>query len=123
MNASPGLNPTKSMRVLIATLCTLLGVVVGLIGDLVGGLESPGSKILGALMLSPLLVTVGGFSVTVPGLRWAFFIGGLVFWPVYFFSVWRWFRRPTWRGALFLTVWTAQGYFQLLHRMAVVMSA
>jgi hypothetical protein len=80
MNASLSLNPTKSMRVLIPTLCTVLGVVAGLLGDLVGGgVESLGTDILGALVLSPLLVTVGGFSVTVPELRWAFFIGGLVF--------------------------------------------
>jgi hypothetical protein len=52
-----------------------------------------------------------------------FLVGGLAFWPVWTLLSWRWMKtRSAWVGAT-IVVWSAQGFFQLLHRLGLVMSA
>ena len=108
-----------------AFLCSsLAGVGVGIAADFVLSSEPVrASYIPAACVLSPVLVTVGGKAVTV---KWAtdwFLLGGISFIPVYAVLMWVCIRRPwIWvYPAAFL--WCCQGYFQLLHRLGMVMSA
>lgn len=102
---------------------TLGGMVLGLVADVVaGGVElSPGNIVL-AVIMSPLLAAFGGGAVSAAGA--AFQLGGLFFWPVWGLLGWRWLKKEktAWLAALILA-WSTQGFFQLLHRLAMVMSA
>lgn len=105
-------------------LLTLAGLIIGLMGDVAsGGVDLSTSNLVGAIVLSPLLVVVGGLAVGEGVVSELFLIGGLIFWPVWALLSWRWLKlRSAWVGAL-IVLWSAQGFFQLLHRLALVMSA
>ena len=105
-------------------LLTLSGLVLGLVGDAVaGGVDLSFGNLLLAVVMSPLLAVVGGGAVSLPGSE-AFLIGGLLFWPVWGLLAWRWLKkeRSVWLGAL-IVAWSTQGFFQITHRLAMVMSA
>ena len=104
-------------------MATIAGIAVGLWGDHVaGGVEISTGRVAIAMLLSPVVVTVGGRAVDAPGLTIWFMMGGIAFWPGYLGLAWLWFRR----GVPFLWIlaflWTCQGFFQLMHRLDQVMS-
>jgi hypothetical protein len=102
---------------------TVAGIGAGILGDLLAGdLPITLAEIPSALVLSPLAVTLHGGNVSPASFATAFGIGGLLFWPVYFVLAWRWMRRgPAWLW-LGIFVWTAQGYYQAVHRLHGLMS-
>lgn len=109
----------------LATLmvATGVGLAVGIAADFaVGGVPSSFGDVALAVVFSPLLAAIGGRAVD-SSFSTLFFIGGLLFWPVWAFLAWRWFRNRQLPVAVMIAVWSAQGFFQLLHRFAMVMSA
>ena len=108
----------------ILLLCTLSGIGMGLMGDCLADGEalSPG-HVLSALLLSPVAVTFGGKAVTLTQLSSAFLVGGLLFWPVYVLLSWLWLRRGTPWVWLVILLWCSQGFFQVVHRSWLIMSA
>lgn len=108
----------------ILALSTLIGICIGVVGDYTAGDDlSPSLKdVPVALLLSPLVVTLGGRTVTTTGLANAFLVGGLLFWPVYLVLAWLWLKRRVPWIWLAVILWCAQGFFQVLHRLAAIMS-
>lgn len=119
------------LRAIILLACTLAGIALGLSGDFLAS-EDPikFQDVKGALLLSPIAVTAGGGIVSLAvGLPAAlivlplFLLGGCSFWPVYALFAWLWLRKGVrwmWLGIL---LWTAQGYFMVVHRFWMLMSA
>ena len=109
-------------RLFILAVCTLAGIAVGVLGDVLANEAVSIGDVLAALTLSQLAVTLGGNVVPVGDLSGAFLVGGLVFYPVYGLLTWQWMRRgAAWLGlAVFL--WTAQGFFHVVCRMRMVSS-
>lgn len=104
-------------------LATATGLAVGIAADfMVGGVPSSFGDVALAVVLSPLLAAIGGRAVD-SSFSTGFFIGGLLFWPVWAFLAWRWFLNRQLPIVVMVAVWSAQGFFQLLHRFAMVMSA
>jgi hypothetical protein len=111
-------------RAVILLLCTLTGMCVGLMGDhLAHGGALPPVDVLSALILSPLAVTFGGKAVTLTRFSNVFLVGGLLFWPVYVLLSWLWLKRGTPWVWLAILLWCSQGFFQVVHRFWLLMSA
>ena len=114
---------SKRTRLLLLVLTTAIGVAAGLAGDL----DGPGSVTTGdmmtAVVLSPIVATFGGGAASYGGMRGLFIIGGFLFWPVYLVLAWSWIRRGCWWIMLVVPFWVAQGFFRLVHRMWLIMSA
>jgi uncharacterized membrane protein YhaH (DUF805 family) len=106
---------------------TLAGIAVGLLGDLAAGGTAPSlDDVWSAVLLAPFTVTCGG-GVTAVGqaersVGVALFIGGLLFWPVYFLLARRWLERGTRWLWLLIFLWCTQGFFQVVHRLWAIMS-
>jgi hypothetical protein len=101
-------------------LLTLAGLTIGLMGDVAAGGRDllSADNICAAILFAPLLAIVGGGVVSK-----LFLIGGVLFWPIWSFLACRWTtdRNPV-AGAL-IVAWSGQGFFQLIHRLGLVMSA
>lgn len=111
-------NPLATLMVATGT-----GLTVGIAADfVVGGVPASVGDVVLAVVLSPLLAAVGGRAVDSSHSS-LFFIGGLLFWPVWALLAWRWFVTRQMPVAVMIALWSAQGFFQLLHRFAMVMSA
>ena len=129
----------KFDRVLVRRLVgllfvSLLGVAVGVLADLQSTepLSFPPRSaaalvgdVLVALLFAPLVTTVGGFVA----FRWLplplallFGVFGWLFCPVYALLAWRWLKTGALGWLLLLMFWCVQGFFQVLHRMELVMS-
>jgi hypothetical protein len=106
-----------------AVLAVAVGVALGFAGDLLDGRDLSASQVGAALLLSPLAGWTGPIAVTVPGLVLPLSIGAFLFLPVEVFLIVRWRRRGNLRYLIVLCAWTAQAYFQMVHRMDVMMSA
>ena len=111
-------------RRLMLFLLTLLGLALGFIGDAVAGeVDLRVSDLVAAVLMAPLLAVVGGRAVSGPAAE-AFVVEGLLFWPVWGLLAWWWLRKGrTALLAALIVLWSAQGFFQPLHRLGLVMSA
>jgi hypothetical protein len=101
-------------------LLTLSGMILGLLADLfAGGMQFELTDVALAVAMSPLLATIGGGAVSS-----TFLVAGLLFWPGWAVLAWFWLgrRRSAW-VAFLIVAWSTQGFFQLLHRLALVMTA
>lgn len=119
-----GAGPVGPVSLWPALFAAALGVGVGLAGNLVDadGISFAPGAIATALVLSPLAAMVGSQNVSFPFLHLPLAIGGLLFVPVEVLLL-VWWKRSGRRAILFLTVlWTAQAYFQILHRLEVLLS-
>lgn len=96
-----------------------LGVGLGLCADLIDG---PVRDVLTALLLAPVAVTVGAYGVTIPELHLPLLIGGCLFWPGYALLCWSWARQPSRARLVMIGLWCLQGFFQLEHRVAGILS-
>jgi len=114
-------------RLVVLLVCTLAGVAVGLSADFLADVGPVSfDDVLAALLFSQLAVTVGGKAVPLgdlSGLSTALLYGGLLFWPVYFLCAWQWIRWGTARLWLAIFLWSAQGFFHLVCRFNMLMSA
>ena len=116
---------TRAKRLFVLTLCTFTGIGVGVSGDFATPHDPIAvGEVVDAILLSPIVVTFGGGGA---GMRGAFvyvvFFAGLLFWPVYVGLAWLWVRKGWKWIALAILLWSAQGFFRVVHRMALVMSA
>lgn len=100
---------------------TAAGMLAGVIGDLLRA--DPGLSprdVLWGVVFSPFIVTGGGAAVAPPALSSLFLIGGCAFWPIYLLLVVLWIRSGKGGFLVALFLWTAQGFFQIGHRMMVM---
>ena len=128
-----------SNRVLVRRLAwllfaSLLGVTLGILADFTAAepLFSPprsvgalAENVLAALLLSPILASMGGFMVFAwmpPPLHMLFGLVGCLFWPVYALLAWRWMKTGELWLLIVLSLWCVQGFFRVLHRLEIVMS-
>ena len=108
----------------VLLLITVGGLLIGVVGDVVaGGVALSVDNVALAVVLSPILAAVGGRAVSI-GNPEVFLVGGILYWPIWGALAWRWLRHDSsvWL-ALGILAWSAQGFFQLVHRLAMVMSA
>ncbi|MHA7631227.1 hypothetical protein [Corallococcus sp. M7] len=104
--------------------CVVLGAALGIAGDfLTADSPPPVHDVLNALVLAPVAITVGGTATTLPALTMPFLVGGLLFWPVLVVLARRWLRQGTVWVLPLLLLWCWQGFFQLVHRYWMIMSA
>lgn len=115
---------TKAKSCARTLASSLGGIAVGVGADyLAGDVKITLGSVVLALLLSPVVVPFGGKAV-VPGfLASGFLLGGLLFWPVYIYLVWRSFAKRDSYDWLWILGWCAQGFFQIVHRLELVMSA
>lgn len=104
-------------------LSSLSGVCLGLAADFFRAGQIPVADVVGAVLLSPIAVTIGGLAVSPPVLSVAFFLGGLAFWPAYILLLRSWHRQGSPWVCVAIFLWCAQGYYQAVHRFWVMMSA
>ena len=110
-------------RIVPFVLSSAGGVLVGMSGDLLGPMRFDACELLGALLMSPVLVTFGGEHVTIPWARSFFFCSGMAFLPGYVLLLALWLRKPfRWLYPI-VFIWCAMGFFQLCHRLLPMMSA
>lgn len=108
----------------ILLLGTSIGVGIGIMGDfLVGNIPISFGDIIISIVLSPFTVTFGGKAVTTTGLSSAFLIGGLLFWPIYALLARLWLRKGKLWILIVIVVWCSQGFFQVVHRLHMILSA
>jgi len=108
-------------------LLTLTGIFVGVAADFASEVTYDPLNNISlqsvplAVLLSPVVVPCCGRAV-----RWLpelFLFGGLLFWPVWGVLAWRWLSKQRSVGlATVIVVWSAQGFFQILHRLAMMLS-
>jgi hypothetical protein len=115
-------------------LGSLLGAGLGMLGDVVAvePLYFPPRSVadwvghfIGALILSPLAVPIGAaaaFDWMPHQLNLVVALFGLCFWPVYAVLAWRWMKTGAESVLIALVLWCVQGFFQVLHRLEVIMS-
>ena len=104
-------------------VATLAGLLVGLSGDwLAGDIHVEFSDVIVAVLLSPILATVGGRAVTAP-FPTLWLVGGLLFVPCWVILARRWLSHRTISALIVITLWSAQGFYQPMHRLAMVLSA
>ena len=105
-------------------VATAVGIGLGIAADFAVGapLESM-PPILATLLLWPVAVTVAGAATPLEALRPALLVGGILFPPVYGLLTWKWLTSGHRWALVALGAWTAQGFFQLLHRVEVLLSA
>jgi hypothetical protein len=117
------LRAMKKHQFITLTVATGFGVAFGVVADfVVGGVHVSLGDVALAVLLSPLVVTIGGRAVA-SSFSTVFLIGGLLFWPVWALLTWRWLVTRRMAFAVMIAMWSAQGFFQVLHRLAMVMSA
>ena len=110
-------------RRLYLLAATAAGIAFGVAGDFAAGDETiSATELATALLLSPVPVTVAGASVTIKWLQPFFLVGGFLFLPIYFLCARHWMKSGKMWLLGALCVWTAQGYFQLVHRFFALMS-
>jgi hypothetical protein len=102
------------------------GITLGVLGQLLSRDSFSAHDVIGGIVLSPIAVTVGGGAVTIPEIDWEdwFFVpAGCLFWPAYAVFAWYWFmRKPRWSFLWLVTVWCAQGFFQVAFRLQGIMA-
>ena len=102
-------------------LVTLGGVAIGILGDVFLSPEPFSfSNIVGGILFSPLIVTFGGGHVSIEGAKDFFLLGGLLFWPVYIGLAVLWLKLESISSLLLVLPWTAQAFFQIGLRLAVM---
>ena len=103
---------------------TLVAVVVGVVSDFVwDGTTPSAADVVGGVVLSPVVITVGGGVVGHGLLRELFVLGGLSFWPLYALLAWRWLRFGNIAFLAAIGLWSVQGLLLIQHRVGLVMSA
>ncbi|MDP1827868.1 MAG: hypothetical protein Q8L48_31630 [Archangium sp.] len=98
-----------------------MSMLAGMLSELARGDVPPGD-VLGALVLSPLLIFVGGGMVAPEGWRDVFVVAGILFCPVYAGLAFLWLRHGNRWLWLAIGPWTALGYYGLFTKLAGVMS-
>jgi len=114
--------PNAKRRILLFAMCSLAGAILGISGDLLGPMRFDLSELIGSLLLSPVLTTVGGIHVTVPWARGICLVGGLAFFPGYIVLLVLVYRDWTPWAYVGAFLWCTQGFFQLCHRAPPMMS-
>ena len=109
-------------RLAFFLLGTFAGMCIGILGDFFTSEPIHASDILSAILMSPIVVTVGGKAVTFKVVANVFFVGGLLFVPGYVLLLWLCLRRAASWASVGAFIWCAQGYFQVVHRLWAVMS-
>ena len=115
--------PTHGHPLLRLLATVLAGAVLGTLGDLIPGGQPVSftlSNIATAWLLSPLAIWIGPAGVSVHALVPVLDVGGFLFWPVEVALILLSIKSPRRWLLFFVFVWTFQGYFQIVHRMAVL---
>ena len=103
---------------------TFTGIGIGVFGEVFFAPPPFETEdVIWGIIFSPISVTVGGRAVSIDTFDSIFLIGGILFWPVYLglsIGFVRWGNRVLLAAILF---WTAQGFFQIGLRWAMIMSA
>ena len=130
---TPPMNPMPSQtrenrklrrrRLVPFLLNSCAGVVAGISGDLLGPERFDAFDFLSSIPLWPIAVTLGGWHVTIPWANRIFLVGGLAFLPVYIFLLVLCLRKPSSSRYICVSLWCAQGFFQLYHRVLPFMAA
>ena len=111
----------RRRRLVPFLLNSCAGVVAGISGDLLGPERFGALDLLNSLSVWPMAVTFGGWFVTIPWARRMFMVGGLAFLPVYIFLLVLCLRKPSSWHYVCVSLWCAQGFFQLCHRASTMM--
>lgn len=108
-------------RVALLLALTVAGIAMGVLGDVfTSPIPIDFGAIAAGIVLSPLVVTFGGGHVSIQGAEDLFFLGGLFFWPAYAALSFLWLRFGMIPPLVFVLPWTAQGFFEIGLRMAVL---
>ncbi|OJH38079.1 hypothetical protein [Cystobacter ferrugineus] len=110
-------------RTALLLLGTLVGINMGVAGDLLAG-DYPVSfkDVAAALVLSPFMVTCGGVHVARGSLSTLFMVGGFLFWPVYALLARGWLKSGKPWVLMVTVLWCAQGFFKVVLRSLVILS-
>ena len=114
---NPTPNALLKRRRLMILLSTLAGVCVGVSADLLGREEVTLGYSAAAMLIWPCMVTCGGGTVALESARYPLFLGGLAFIPGYVVLLLLCRRWPSVWTYVALSLWCAQGFFQLGHRL------
>jgi hypothetical protein len=110
-------------RVVGIFFCTAAAFGAGVASDFAVGRAATAVEIRAAAVLSPLAIPFGTLGIDLPMGRVVFLVGGLLFWPLYGVLIWRILKAPRWWHWLALALWSAQGFFQIIHRLDAITSA
>lgn len=103
-------------------LASLCGVVCAQVMGLVWPELEPGSySAIDMILLAPFAVACGGAGGGRYPLDVVFYVGGVLFFPIWGVAVWRWRVTGNWRWALLVVLACCQGFFRLQTRIAVLM--
>lgn len=111
----------KFMAVVLATLA---GIIVGVTAELViTRVEASFAKIVAAVLLSPISLSVGGGHFPVIGnTRWLFVIQGILTLPLIGSAIVYAYRSSSIGANIGLAILVAYLYFGLMHRHFAIMS-
>lgn len=114
---------TKTQRIVVLAVVTLIGIVVGIVADPnQHGLPSLGD-VIGAIILSPILVTCMGPMGAPGGWGIALFVVGFCFWPLYIWLSYTWIKKAKHWAWFCAGLLTSVGFYGIMTRLGGVMSA
>ncbi|MBK7858524.1 MAG: hypothetical protein IPJ65_07850 [Archangiaceae bacterium] len=122
MNAPP--TSSKTARLAALGLSIAVGVALGLVADaLAGDVPMSTKTVTDALLLSPFAIPAGAGAVATGFGATVMLLGGFLFWPGLLVLAWRYLKAPHVATAVACAVWSTQGFFMIVHRTMLIMSA